>query len=255
MEYLMIPNHYEMSFQLQATDVDFRERLKPSAMLSEMQMIADHHASLLGCSQPQIEKDNLCWVIARLRVDMLRYPKYGEEIRLLTWPGQYDRLTFPRFFRYFDSDGNTLINATLKYKLINLLTREFVRPDTVDFYKSCEPLREEVNPSPERIRLKNSTRETVFRAPVFSDIDINRHMNNTRYAEWICDLFGTSVFETQALKSLQINYVSDGLEGHKIALDVEESATGFLVKGTDTVSEKIVFESAGEWMADLPETL
>jgi acyl-ACP thioesterase len=136
--------------------------------------------------------------------------------------------------------------------MIGAETHEFIKPSDTDVYKKVERLREDENPAPERIRLKTATRDTVYRTPVYSDIDMNRHMNNARYAEWVCDLFSTETFAKKALKKLQINYVSDGIEGHEIALDVEENRENdtFIVKGLDRKTEKIVFESAGEWMDD-----
>lgn len=243
----MYPNSHRISIKIEAADVDFKERLKISSMLTYMQMIADRHAEMLHCSRKQIENDGLCWVIARLRLDIYDCPRYGDTVVLETWPGKPDRLTFPRFFRFTNAAGETVLNAASKYMLINLDTREFVRPDAADFYKYMEPLREEVNPQPERIRMKNHNRERVFRTPVFSDIDMNGHMNNARYAEWVCDLFPTSAFERKTIGRMQINYVSDAKEGAVIALDVEEENGSFIVKGVTAADEKPVFECAGEW--------
>lgn len=244
----MVPNAHTLPFELQAADTDFAGRWKPASILSYMQILADKHAELLQCSQRNIEPEGVAWVIARLRVDMERYPVYGDNIRMTTWPGRPDRLTFPRYFKFEDAAGSLCGTATSKYMMIRIATHEFVKPADTDVYRLIDQLREEENPQPERIRLKEPTRPVVWRAPAFSDIDMNRHMNNARYAEWVCDLFGTARFEHHALSRLQINYVSDGIEGHSIALDVEENEAGFIVKGADTTDGKIVFESAGEWM-------
>ena len=244
----MAQNSLTMKFRLQAADTDFTARWKAASILSYMQILADNHAEMLCCSQRDMEKENHVWVIARLRVDMQRYPQYGDTVSIKTWPGFPDRLTFPRYFHFADESGSILGSATSKYMLIDMATHAFLKPADSDVYRMIDCLCADENPQPERIRLKSATRSSVFRVPAFSDIDMNHHMNNARYAEWVCDLFSTAHFETRALQKLQINFVSDGIEGQEIALDVEEDDDSFVVRGENRASGKIVFESAGSWM-------
>jgi hypothetical protein len=122
--------------------------------------------------------------------------------------------------------------------------REKIYPDGFEIYP-------EVNKPPQKIRFSAATGDIVYRAPAYSDIDLNRHMNNTRYAQWVCDLFPTSRFENSLLRCFQVNYISDGIEGRRIALEVEEAGDGgsFAVRGSEADGGAAVFEAAGEWMA------
>ena len=245
---MSVPNKYSMDFTLRTSDVDLTERWTLSGIMNAIQLAADSHATLLGAGKGQIIPKGYYWVLARLRIDMRRYPRYGDTLTATTWPGVPERISFPRYFRFEDQNG-VVGTASLLYILMSAETQRFVPSAKVDIYPKDMQVHPETNPAPDKIRFDESNRETVFRKPSYSDIDLNRHMNNTRYAQWICDLFPTSKFESSVLKTCQINFVSDGVEGHSIALDHYEAADAFVIRGTDTDNDgKTVFECSGEWM-------
>lgn len=244
-------NRHTTDILLKTDSVDLTERWSIASVLSGMQLAADNHAVILGAGKKQITQKGLYWVIARTRVDMRRYPVYGDTVTIATWPGEPDRLTFPRYFNFLDEGGRLLGTATVRYMLIDSATHSFVLPGKAEIYPKEMEIFSDINPQPEKIRFNAATREIVFRAPAYSDIDLNRHMNNTRYAQWVCDLFPTSIFENNVLKKFQINYVSDGVEAHRIAMSIQEDAESgvFIVTGADIENDKrTVFECSGEWM-------
>ncbi|MBQ8128888.1 MAG: hypothetical protein IJ175_01395 [Clostridia bacterium] len=45
------------------------------------------------------------------------------------------------------------------------------------------------------------------RRPLYSDYDLNGHVNNTRYIAWLCDALGRSAFDDgRALQELTVSY-------------------------------------------------
>ena len=42
-------------------------------------------------------------------------------------------------------------------------------------------------------------------------LDVNAHVNNARYADWLTDALGTSVMRQYCLKTLNINYAAEVL--------------------------------------------
>ena len=58
-----------------------------SAAFNYFQEIAGLHSSNLGIGFNTIEKEKgVAWVLIRMRVDMIRYPVWDEEVILETWP-------------------------------------------------------------------------------------------------------------------------------------------------------------------------
>lgn len=241
-------NSYTMQTVLEIEHVDLNRRWNMASILTAMQTVADIHANDLMAGRDHVLAKGAYWIIARLRVDMARYPMYLDKITLKTWPGTPDRLTFPRYFNFMDDKGALLGSATSMYMLLNTETHEIVPPAKIDVYGGIDVL-PDTCPAPGKVRPVGDPVKTVHRTPVYSDIDLNRHMNNTRYAQWACDMFPTNRYESSMLRSFQLNYVSDGIEGHDIALALYESGDDFTIVGDDTVTGKNVFKSAGSWQS------
>lgn len=239
-------NSYIHKTVLEIEHVDLNRDWTLSSILMTMQTAADIHANQLGAGRDHVLAQSAYWIIARLRVEMRRYPHYLDEVFVTTWPGAPDRLGFPRYFRFAGADGETIGAATSIYMLLHSKTHDIVPPASIDVYGGIDVLPDK-GPAVGRIKPGGEPVKTVHRAPVYSDIDLNRHMNNTRYAQWACDLFPTARFEAGHIDTFQLNYVSDGIEGHDIELRLFETGPAFTVAGTDTQTGKTVFQSAGSW--------
>ena len=55
----------------------------------------------------------------------------------------------------------------------------------------------------------------------FTDLDINGHMNNTRYFDWIYDLLPSSFHSNHAVKEFTICYLAEALEGQTLDMNWE----------------------------------
>ena len=62
--------------------------------------------------------------------------------------------------------------------------------------------------------------QEVLRTVSYSDLDINGHMNNTRYLDWICDLLPAAYHKEHPLKAVTISYMSEALEGQQLHLGI-----------------------------------
>ena len=52
----------------------------------------------------------------------------------------------------------------------------------------------------------------------YSDIDRNQHMNNTRYLEWVDDLFSAGFHRTHTLREILVDYLKECQEGDTLDL-------------------------------------
>lgn len=78
---------YRKDYEVDVSHVDFSQRLKLSSLFIYFQDLAVLHAENLGIGmKSMLEKHNAIWVLARMRVDINRYPVWGEKITIETWP-------------------------------------------------------------------------------------------------------------------------------------------------------------------------
>lgn len=198
---------YTHTFTLHTRDIDLNERWRPSAIFMEMQEAGTAHAELLGFGRKMTLEQNLVFVLVRSRVEMKAYPRMGEEVVSTTWPGKANRFFCPRYHTFTRPDGTVLGSASTLWVLIDVTTRQIVSPlkanlpfpDTSDLLPPC--------PAPDKAaELESGDVFTREYTSMYSDIDLNGHVNNTRYIDWLCDSLGTSALTESEIAAVVVNY-------------------------------------------------
>ena len=191
--------------KIEFEDMDFTEKLAMHGIVHYMQQLAANHATKLGMNYYKSEdKDNYYWITARVKFEMSKYPKWGEAIAIETYPGGYDRLFAMRLFDLFNKDekiGHIIGN----YILMNAETErptkiKGAKPplNVLDFPYEGKSLGKIVLPTE---IIKEETRKARY-----TEIDVNKHMNNAYYVKWVVDMIDLEDFYHKEIESLQINY-------------------------------------------------
>ncbi|MBQ9431316.1 MAG: hypothetical protein IJU44_07175 [Kiritimatiellae bacterium] len=165
---------------------------KMSAICDYLQEAASLNAETLAFSKSDFEAagENISWVLTRLKVRMSRFPKWGETVSILTFPRGGRKIVAYRDFILTDSAGEELGRATSEWMLIDLASRKMVAiPEGV--FAAANTVREPVFGDEPFAKLRWDCRETAADALSFramrGDIDLNGHVNNVRYIEWLLE--------------------------------------------------------------------
>ena len=170
---------YTLSCTVRSRDVNMFQHMRPSQLFELLQEAATDHSELLGAGVDVIRAKNLMWVLARQNVEIARMPSYGEKIVVETWPGKTVHSLYPRYYRLLDARGDAIVNSSAIWMLADLSERTLVSSSRSGFEFANEKRGFEIPlPSPPRSFFTN--RSVSFTVP-FSYIDMNGHMNNTRY--------------------------------------------------------------------------
>ncbi len=217
---------YRKSFDITELHTDRFGRVRPSVLLYFAQEAAGSHTAYLGCDYRTLERRRLMWAITRHRVHITRLPVAGEHITVETWPMPTSRVAYPRATVGYDADGNELFRTVALWVLMDVDTRTMVLPG-----KSGVPvegtLRGTELATPHSIArrpLPNRTERTVG----YSLLDRNGHMNNTRCMEWVDDLLPSAFHSAHPAREFTVCYLSEALEGQRLALDWELTGDGTL---------------------------
>ncbi len=241
---------HTLSCTLLTNDVDAFGLWRPNAMFRLMQESAGDHSKELGFSRETlVEKLGFVWMIARAQTIIHRMPKYLDTIQVTTWYGEPNKITFPRYFRVYDENGALLASASTSWTLVDLSSRRIVPPGKCGLtFPPVAPLTSEL-PEPGKLRLKKeSSPEIVCRAPLYGDIDVNGHMNNSSYVSWIMDLFPLEHHRQFRLHAFSIGYLSEAVPGEQVQISLYRDGNAFEVQGIDLNDRHPVFEAQGEWL-------
>ena len=235
---------FETSFTLRSPDTDLHAFWRPDAILTRLQEAAGDHASMLGAGFDALRQNNVAWVLSRMALEMDRYPVLGQRVTLRTWPGKARLGLFPRYFVLEDEGGAQLGRASSLWVLLDLQQRQMVQPQScgvtvAENLELAPPMA-----APGKIRPLEAAEQVTQRLPVYSDFDINGHVNNTRYATWLCDLFPAEQYKNRCIRDLLIHYHNEILPDQAVQLTLRQQNDAFTLQGS---GDKPFFALSGSW--------
>ncbi len=210
---------FEKKYTVQVNDIDFRQQLKLSSLFVYLQDMATEHGYRIGVGRDVLQKKyGIIWVLTRVKVDILRYPRFKEEIIIETWPEQPGKLEFNRNFIIYDKNNNIIAKAISQWVLIDFNTRKLRRSSILE-EKFPESNRESaIDCNLGKIKPTGSLVLSYKKTVGYSDIDLNEHLNNAKYIDYIMDCFTIEEHKKHFVKSIEINYLHEALPGETIEL-------------------------------------
>lgn len=202
-------------------DVDPHQTVRVTALCRFMQESAYHHAEHLGLGHSYLAKQNLGWVLARQRIAVDHLPRWGDTVRIRTWPSGHDRLFFHRDFEITMDDGRRVLRASNAWSLIDIEKRARANPET--YMKMELPEGPPVFESRPAKLQGCSCIDGQIEPVTYGDLDLNGHVNNVRYVEWALDSLPLGFHEMHSVKELECNYLAEALYGQSISVYTEPS--------------------------------
>jgi acyl-ACP thioesterase len=214
-------------------------------MLNFIQDVGWLHANHLEVKLPK----NRGWVFTRQKLKMQKWPGWNETVEIKTWLRQPNS----EFFLLRDYEiflqGEKIGECTSTFTVIDLEKRKLAVQDWSEFsstWRTDHQLSEE----PEKIIIGSQMKNLAEFQVRNSDIDLNHHVNNTKYAQWILDALPIEILKAGVdLKEYQVNFLAEAKSGDVIVLqqtvedipDGQGAMTQF--QGERKSDKKIVFTS------------
>ena len=207
---------YVQTFTVDDMAVDRFGYLKPSAILYYAQEVAGEHCKALALDYDTLARRRMFWAVIRHRVQITRLPVRGETIRVETWPMPTTRVAYPRSVVAYDADGRECFRAISLWVLMDLDTRNMILPGKSGITVTGTVRGTELA-IPNGLIPRQLASDTD-RSVCFTDLDRNGHMNNTRYLDWIEDLFPSSFHREHSLKEFTVCYLAEAREGQRLTM-------------------------------------
>ncbi|MBE5804475.1 MAG: hypothetical protein E7316_08185 [Clostridiales bacterium] len=222
---------YREDLRILTKDCDLTGQWKPSAILEVMQEMAGIHGTLIGVGRDVLLQKGVVWVLTRVEVVMDRYPKITDVVSIETFPMPVRRWFFPRYFIFRDEHGEEIGRAGSLWVLFDVNTRKMAKPDLAtalmpDNSDLLAPLG-----LPATVAEVSGTLETGLHIPVYTDLDINGHVNNTKYMDWCCNALGIETMKEHCLSRFDVNYNMEILPGQQIRCELRRLGNDFSFSG------------------------
>ena len=242
---MSLPKTYCEKTLLLSRDCDLGGLWRPSAILTAMQETAGMHSHILGCGRETLVQKGVVWVLTRCEVQMEKEARMGSRLSIETFPMPLRRWFFPRYFVFRDEAGAQVGAAGTLWVLFDLEKRCMVAPGDVagaipDNSDLTPPLGV---PGPVPRLTTGGTLESA-RTPVYSELDVNGHVNNARYADWLCDALGLETIREYRVKTMRLSYAAEIRPGQAMELRLVRDGLAYHLTGAH--EGKTHFEIGGE---------
>lgn len=186
-----------------------------SMILSMMTLVSDAHSDALGMDTATIQKTGGAWVITEYDGELAsQQPHNGEKVILGTKAIAYNRFFALReFYMMDDQKQYQYAHFQAMFVFMNLQKRRLmsIPAELIQPFQSPREnhLPRLANPA-EISGAVTGARQYQVR---YFDIDVNHHVNNARYFDWLLDPLEGKFLRTHRVKRVVIKYQHEVQEG------------------------------------------
>ena len=213
---------YQMKMKIPFDMADMNGHIKlPDVILLSLQ-VSGMQSIELGVSDKTILEDyNLVWIITEYDIEVVRLPRFAEEITIETEALSYNRLFCYRRFTIYDETGQELIHMLATFVLMDRDSRKVhaVEPEIVAPYQS--DFDKKLIRGPKYANLEEPVSKDYHVR--FYDLDMNGHVNNSKYLDWIFEVMGADFLTQYIPKKINLKYVKEVRPGGVITSAVERN--------------------------------
>lgn len=168
-------------------DTGIDRAVRPSRLLVYMQETSSAHVAASGYSLGNLRSESgLAFILSKISLSIYSPVRAYDTIDVQTWTCASTGYSFIRCFRILRGE-EVMAEAHTVWALVDVKSKTICRIEDCGFeFEDEEPL---VLDLPKRFKLPTDReiRELGTKKILYSEIDNNMHMNNTRYPDMLCD--------------------------------------------------------------------
>lgn len=211
------PIVYSAKFTVKSYEVGFDSYITLSSISKLLQECAWTHAEDLKVGYSHLIKKKLAWALSKKKITVLEYPKWSDNILIETWPTTRNDFFCYRDFAIKNDNAETIIKASTEWLAIDLTSKKIARTELY-FPKNIEQYDIHFFNPKSKIEKFTPSESFLTITPVLSDIDVNMHVNNARYIDWILDSLDFLFNSKMKIAEFEIQYISETKFGETVKI-------------------------------------
>lgn len=221
---------YEETYPVFSFLLDPLKRLSIPAAFGILGDAAGRDASRRGWGYDELAERNQAWVLIRAKMLIERQPAWGELIILRTWPKLMEGVVAYRDFQILDIQRNILMAGSTSWTLIDLSNRKPVRLIGKEYETGDLSDYNAISDKPAKIIWPPDMQTVNVLTAKFGQLDMNNHVNNTRYIEWVMNEFPIGILLERQLRVVEVNFIAEvkNQDEIEIVMPVNQRETNIL---------------------------
>jgi acyl-ACP thioesterase len=189
-------------------------------------------AEELGFGYSVLAPKNIGFILVNWHIQMDEPIKLGDKLTVVTWPIKPKKLIVFRDFELYVGDKKVGV-ATSRWCLVNLNNFTMLPSSVIfdDIDGSCFNDFRSVDCSNWKILSIADGEDIYSKLVVYSDYDHYNHVNNTKYGDFVMDVFKVDELKNKFIELAQLTYVKQTKEGEVLTFSRKQDEDGWLVEG------------------------
>tara|TARA_R110002050_G_scaffold157357_1_gene285937 strand:+ start:28865 stop:29623 length:759 start_codon:yes stop_codon:yes gene_type:complete len=247
---MVFKNYFDKEFEIRYFEINKLGVASPTTMLALLEETAADHCFSIDHSLYKLNTNNVGWVLMSGALQIDRYPNYKETITIRTWLSSYSSIKGYRENIIYDEQQNIIGRAKGLWVFFDIERR---RPIPIfedikekwSFYnvESINTnIRKKIAP------LDSSEYLKKFKVNRF-DTDMNKHVNNLRYLQWVIESIPEDIIDNYYLNTIDGRFIAEAQFGDNVLSLTNETTeeNSFLHTVKVAGSNKICATAKSTW--------
>lgn len=208
---------YKMKRRVTYSQVGSNLKTDMAMLVHYFQDCTIFHSEAVDKGMREVERTHTAWFLSGWQIEVYRYPEFGEEITVRTWPHAFKGLYGYRNFDIIDNEGRRIVKANSIWIFMDLEKMRPIKAAEADIAGyDLEPAIE-MEYAPRKIQIMDDIyrKKDISDTPVVvkrSFLDSNHHVNNGRYVTEALEYLPDSV----VIKEMRVDYRKAATMGDKM---------------------------------------
>lgn len=185
---------FEYRTYIRYQDINENNELSDTGILNILSEAAGVHSKLTGYSLNDIKKTGYSWMLLYWKIKTIKRPCWNEELIVKTWARKFEKVSSWRDFEVYDKDNNLIIIGTTEWVLIDA-KKQRIAKITEEIKNAYGLLQKSVfnEEIVDKLQVEENAKKIYEYTAKRRDIDVNHHVNNVSYLEFVYDVFPNSL--------------------------------------------------------------
>lgn len=220
--------------KIEICEVDYANHYKIYHMFTTFAELATENGAKVGLWNEEI-KGKYGWVIVKQTLKLNEPIRVDDVVEYSTIIGNGSSVAFPRYY-FIKKEGRTVGTCSAIWTLIDLTRRRIAMPSRIGLIAPVVDHGLDLD-TPKNIEYENELKHVMTRTVLYSDVDLNQHMNNARYIDWALDLIDLEVHRHHFISEVTIHYKKEILPLAQVELYMGEKDSSYVVEGRNKEGE------------------
>ena len=208
---------FDKQFELRYFEMNELGLATPTIMLGLLEETAADHCYSIDHSLFDLVKKNVGWVLVSGVLQIDRYPSYKEKITIRTWLSSYSSIKGYRENIIYDEHQNIIGRAKGLWVFFDIEKRRPVPifeeiKEKWSFF-SEESISRNIKKKIEAVSFTDYVKQ--FRVNRY-DTDMNKHVNNIRYLQWVIESIPEEITNNYYLHSIDGRFIAEAQYGDSV---------------------------------------